>query len=69
VVLAELLMIAVYKYVSPAAGMLPVQAMGTDNVALVGTALYQDYLVPFELASILLLVAMVGAIVLARREP
>jgi NADH:ubiquinone oxidoreductase subunit 6 (subunit J) len=30
--------------------------------------LYTDYLVPFEVASMLLLVAMVGAIVLARRE-
>ena len=30
--------------------------------------LYTDYLVPFELASMLLLVAMVGAIVLARKE-
>ncbi len=68
VVLAELVAIVVYQYVSPAAAMPPVPAMGTDNVALVGTALYQDYLVPFELASILLLVAMVGAIVLARRE-
>ena len=29
--------------------------------------LYTDYLIPFELASVLLLVAMVGAIVLARR--
>ena len=68
VVLAELLAIVVYKYVSPTASMAPVQAMGTDNVALLGTSLYQDYLVPFELASMLLLVAMVGAIVLARRE-
>ncbi len=31
-------------------------------------ALYTDYLVPFELASVLLLVAMIGAIVLAKRE-
>ena len=46
----------------------PVTAMGPDNVALVGTMLYTDYLIPFELASILLLVAMVGAIVLARRD-
>ena len=30
--------------------------------------LYTDYLVPFEVASMLLLVAMIGAIVLARRE-
>ena len=68
VVLAELAAIAAYKYVSPSAGLPPVVPMGPDNVALVGTMLYTDYLVPFELASILLLVAMVGAIVLARRE-
>ena len=68
VVLAELAAIAAYKYVSPAAALPPVTAMGPDNVALVGTMLYTDYLIPFELASILLLVAMVGAIILARRE-
>ncbi|MBP7571279.1 MAG: NADH-quinone oxidoreductase subunit J, partial [Acidobacteria bacterium] len=34
----------------------------------VGWMLYTQYLVPFEVASMLLLVAMVGAIVLARRE-
>ena len=68
VVFVELAAIAAYKYVSPAAGLPPVTAMGPDNVALVGTVLYTDYLIPFELASILLLVAMVGAIVLARRE-
>jgi NADH-quinone oxidoreductase subunit J len=68
VVLVELAAVAAYKYVSPAAGLPPVTAMGPDNVAQVGTLLYTDYLVPFELASILLLVAMVGAIILARRE-
>jgi len=68
VVLAELAAIAAYRYVSPAAGLPAVTPMGPDNVALVGTMLYTEYLVPFELASILLLVAMVGAIILARRE-
>ncbi len=29
---------------------------------------FTDFLLPFELASVLLLIAMVGAIVLARRE-
>lgn len=43
-------------------------ALGPSNVAQVGRALYTDYLIPFELASILLLVAMIGAIILARRE-
>ena len=68
VVLVELAAIAAYKYVSPAAGLPPVTPMGPDNVAQVGMMLYTDYLIPFELASILLLVAMVGAIILARRD-
>src|SRR5438093_1583170 len=34
------------------------------NSELVGTALYTTYLLPFEIASILLLVAIVGAVVL-----
>jgi NADH-quinone oxidoreductase subunit J len=38
------------------------------NVQQVGWVLLTDYLIPFELASFLLLVAMIGAIVLARRQ-
>jgi NADH-quinone oxidoreductase subunit J len=38
------------------------------NVERIGMLLYTDYLVPFEVASILLLVAMVGAIIFAKRE-
>jgi NADH-quinone oxidoreductase subunit J len=34
----------------------------------VGLALYRDYLLPFEVTSLLLLVAMVGAVMLAKRE-
>jgi NADH-quinone oxidoreductase subunit J len=33
-----------------------------------GALLFRDYLLPFELASILLLVAMVGAVMLGKRE-
>lgn len=43
-------------------------ALDPDNVRQVGRALYTDYLIPFELASVLLLVAMIGAIILAKRE-
>ena len=32
----------------------------------IGQALYTDYLLPFELTSVLLLVGMIGAVVLAR---
>jgi NADH-quinone oxidoreductase subunit J len=43
-------------------------ALSPNNVEQIGRALYTDYLIPFEVASILLLVAMIGAIVLAKRE-
>jgi NAD(P)H-quinone oxidoreductase subunit 6 len=40
-----------------------------DNpIVLIGEHFFSDYLLPFELASVLLLMSMVGAIVLARRE-
>jgi NADH-quinone oxidoreductase subunit J len=40
----------------------------TGNTETIGWLLYTSYLIPFEIASMLLLVAMVGAIVLAKRE-
>jgi NADH-quinone oxidoreductase subunit J len=43
-------------------------ALSPQNVEQIGRALYTDYLIPFELASFLLLVAMIGAIILAKRE-
>jgi NADH-quinone oxidoreductase subunit J len=42
--------------------------LALNNVERIGMLLYTDYLIPFELASMLLLVAMVGAIILAKRE-
>ena len=40
----------------------------TGNTEQIGWLLYTSYLIPFEIASMLLLVAMIGAIVLAKRE-
>ena len=40
----------------------------TMNTEAVGTVLYSTYLLPFEIASVLLLVAIVGAVVLAKKE-
>ena len=40
----------------------------SGNTEVVGWLLYTNYLIPFEIASMLLLVAMIGAIVLAKRE-
>ena len=69
-VLAEVIAIVVYTanqpsgVPSPAAPAAPVQG----NTQVVGWMLYTDFLVPFEVASVLLLVAMIGAILLARKE-
>jgi NADH-quinone oxidoreductase subunit J len=62
---AEFVAVATYGYLKPA-GVTGV--LSADNVEQVGMSLYTDYLIPFEVASMLLLVAMVGAIVLAKRE-
>jgi NADH:ubiquinone oxidoreductase subunit 6 (subunit J) len=50
------------------AGKTPVAGVPADNILQLGKALadYQGYLVPFEVASVLLLAAMIGAIVVAR---
>ena len=39
-----------------------------DNTLAIGETLFSTYLYPFEIASVILLVAMIGAIVLAKRE-
>jgi len=43
-------------------------AAAAGNSEQVGTALYTSYLLPFEIASILLLVAIVGAVVLSKKR-
>ena len=71
-VLAELAAIAVYSTAAPgtaraaraASAAIPV----SGNTEQVGWLLYTSYLIPFEIASMLLLVPMIGAIVLAKRE-
>jgi NADH-quinone oxidoreductase subunit J len=42
---------------------------GAPNVNLIGKSLYTTYLFPFEATSALLIIAVVGAVVLARRPP
>jgi NADH-quinone oxidoreductase subunit J len=42
--------------------------LGFGSPAQVGTALFSSYLLPFEITSVLLLVAMIGAIVLTKGE-
>ncbi|NET54937.1 MAG: NADH-quinone oxidoreductase subunit J [Symploca sp. SIO2E6] len=49
------------KYSGPA-------VTGQSSVTEIGLHFFSDFLLPFELASVLLLMAMVGAIILARRD-
>jgi NADH-quinone oxidoreductase subunit J len=68
-VLGELAAIVAWGYaVPPGAGVAAGPGLSTNNVEQIGMLLYTDYLIPFEVASMLLLVAMIGAIVLAKRE-
>jgi len=51
-----------------AAGLIPALTEDFGSPQGVGRTLFNRYLLPFEITSVLLLVAMVGAIVLTRRE-
>jgi len=68
-VLLEVAAIATYTSANPAPAIAASAAMPvTGNTEQVGWLLYTSYLIPFEIASMLLLVAMIGAIILAKRE-
>ncbi|TGL48867.1 NADH-quinone oxidoreductase subunit J [Leptospira kemamanensis] len=54
------------EYSFPIQGTATVNAKG--NVATVGASTYLDYLLPFEMISILLLVAVLGAVILAKKK-
>ncbi len=63
---------AAYLLVSkarPVGNILPNPAANSpENLQQLGLALFTEYLLPFEVVSILLLVAMVGAIILTKKE-
>jgi len=42
--------------------------MSYGHTELIGKAMFTEFLLPFEIASILLLVAIVGAVILSKRE-
>ncbi len=42
---------------------------GFGSAEMFGGTLFRDYLIPFEMTSILLLAALVGVIILARKQP
>ena len=44
------------------------QVVSVGHVELIGKSMFTEFLLPFEIASILLLVAIIGAVVLAKKE-
>lgn len=68
VILTELTLILSKSRFQPAIGdYSPAMIQTMGNTEAVGRALFTTYLLPFEVASLILLVAMIGAIVLAKR--
>ncbi|MEA5508471.1 NADH-quinone oxidoreductase subunit J [Crocosphaera sp. UHCC 0190] len=62
VLLATMIFITPWSIETNAPGMIE------NTVVEIGKHFFSDFLLPFELASVLLLMAMVGAIILARRD-
>ena len=68
VILSELALIVSRSAFQSAIGpFTPAALQAVGNTEAVGRALFTTYLLPFEVASLILLVAMIGAIVLAKR--
>ena len=49
-------------------GTTPASAPVDGSTGAIGTSLFHDYVLPFEVVSFLLLAALIGAIVLARKD-
>ena len=66
----ELIVVLAAAVLPPARGdFTPERIAQLGNVQAVGAALFTDFLLPFEITSLLLLVAIVGVIVLAKKRP
>ena len=65
---AVLLALLVAVVAAGARGRAPAATAAPDGVEAIARLLFTDYLFPFELTSVLLLAAMVGVLVLARRR-
>ncbi len=69
-ILTEVLLLAFRRTFAAASGGNRIEAAATEtgNTETIGEVLYSTYLFPFEVASLILLVAMIGAIILAKKN-
>jgi len=69
ILLLEVLFGSLFYQMTGRTGDYPTELVNnTGNVKTVGSLLYGQYLFPFEIASLLLLVGIVGAVVIAKRK-
>ena len=68
IVVAALLFIVLAAVLTRAAWPAAAPTVRGDAIVGIGTTLVDDFVVPFEVASVLLLVAMIGAIIIARED-
>lgn len=63
------IMMAIKSFVAAPPGMYSIDYIKKEtHIKALGKLLYTDFLYPFEIASVILLVAIIGAIVLAKRR-
>ncbi len=68
VVVLELAAVIIHAFSGVKAADAPIQPEGYNNTKALGQLIYTDYVYPFELAAVLLLVAIVAAIALTLRR-
>jgi NADH-quinone oxidoreductase subunit J len=63
-----LILVAIFVNSKPIVGEYDATGEDFQSIKKLGTVLLNEYMVPFEYASILLLVAMIGTVLLSKRE-
>jgi NADH-quinone oxidoreductase subunit J len=65
----EVMLLLIQSRSTPPAPQIAADPVGSaGNTETIGEVLYSTYLFPFEIASLILLVAMIGAIILAKKD-
>jgi NAD(P)H-quinone oxidoreductase subunit 6 len=69
VLTAVFLFVTIYLAIRSEGWPVSTEMVNPNNTAVLGTALMTKYALPFEFASVLLLAALMGAVMLAKAEP
>ncbi|HKO29800.1 MAG TPA: NADH-quinone oxidoreductase subunit J [Nitrospiraceae bacterium] len=67
-VIEAIILTAMKGWLTPVVAAGTETAIGAGNTEAIGDVLYTTYLFPFEVASLILLVAMIGAVILAKKD-